>query len=349
MLELVEIAAGLVLLLVYVALTLFVPLALFGVLVGLVATVAAIPFGALAGAFGERGERRPAPVAAARLLLVGVIPAAVGLAVVLFAMGALVGALGDPSASLAVGARAFVAILASAQDAGMRAWTGLSLEEALERTAAVDGLRPLGAFTALAAAHLYGALRPEVSLAAFRWIFALAVVAVWLAAVGASPLRLVASALRPRRARAERPAHPEADGERRARPTRMAEREERPVRLRLALVTPRVELARAIVARLAMAGFETVASHASLQDLARTEDPAPDVVFIDARTLRWTAEGVTLPGGLLRRSVLVVDGLERPPPDATKYAAVLRSDALPDEYAAAVRLVGAARRDVRTA
>ncbi len=337
MLELVEIVDGVVLFVVHLALTLFVPLALFVGLAGVVAMLVGLPLGLLARPFVGRGEARHPLRALLRLLIITAVPAAVGVAAVLFALATLAGTAPDAGGGIAEGTRQFVGLIASLQDAGIRAWTGLALDDVLDRTARVDGLRPLGAFTALVAAHLYETLSPPTSLLVFRWVFALVVVSVSLAAIGASPLaffgrlQLRRDAPLPERAAAgqEPLAPPRGD--------------------RLAIVSPRAEVGRAVGARLALSGFEDVASFASLQDLSRADGPPPQVVFLDARALRSDPDGVTLPRGLMRRSVLLVDGDEPAPADGTRFAFVLRTEALSDQLADAAWRILALQPDARSA
>ncbi len=350
-LEFVEIVDGAILLLVYLALTLFVPLALLGVVAGFFATLVNLPFEWIAPG-AARGERRGALFRLARAFF-RIVAWSIGIAAVLAVIAGLVGRFSsDPGQLLREGARLLVVAVVQVQDAGMRAWTGLGLGEVLARTAAADGLRPLGVFAALVAARVYDGLRPDVALGDFRWIFAVVVGSIALAFVGLSPLRLIPS-LRlpspalPRRAPAvpaPRPGEVLSPAPRRAvaRGQGAATASHH-----LAVVSPRAEVTRLAMARLAWSGFERTTAFLSLQDLGTTRDRTPpDVVFIDARVLRW---GSPLPAELLRRAILLVDPTEQSPPDASRYAAVLRTDALPDEYGAAARLVLVAQRDARTA
>jgi hypothetical protein len=197
MLEILEIVDGAILVTVYLALSLFLPFALFGVAAAVVATVLRIPLSAIPGLRGERGVRPNPFVAAIRFVFNGAIPLLVGVAAVLAGLDRLTaGASTDPTVVFAGGTHALVVVLVGIQDAALRTWTGLAPGDVIARMGAADGPALLGVFTQLVGAHLATWLTPQVSLDTAREVFDAGVAIVTALALGLSPLR----ALRARRA-----------------------------------------------------------------------------------------------------------------------------------------------------
>lgn len=201
MLEPLEIFDGAVLLVVYLALTAFVPLAFFGAAAGIIATVIRLPLSPLSRLFGERGERVHPLRALLRFVILGAIPGTIGVAVLLIALHRLAGGTGaDLGDQLLAGVTTLVGTLGGLQDAAIRSWTGLAPADVLARVTAVDGLRPLAVWTALVGAHLATMLPVSVAPDTFRVVFAAGVAFVAVMALGLSPLRLLGALRRSRAA-----------------------------------------------------------------------------------------------------------------------------------------------------
>ncbi|OLC58677.1 MAG: hypothetical protein AUH85_00400 [Chloroflexi bacterium 13_1_40CM_4_68_4] len=199
MLEALEIFDGAILLVVYLALTVFVPVAFFGAGAGIVATIIRIPLSPISRLLGDRGERVHPLRAFARLIVLGVLPATIGVAAVLVGLHRLAGG-NAPSlgGELAAGAGAVIGALGGIQDAAIRSWTGLAPADLFARVAAVDGLRPLAVWTSLVGARLATMLPVSVAPDSFRVVFAAGVAFVAVTAIGLSPLRLLGALRRSR-------------------------------------------------------------------------------------------------------------------------------------------------------
>ena len=190
MLELLEVVDGAILITVYLAFTLFVPLAFFAAAAAIVGTVLRIPLSAIPGLRGERGARSHPLVAAVRLLIVGAIPLAIGAAAVLAGLDRLSGGTStDVAVALAGGLHAVAVVLLGVQDGGFRAWTGLAPNEVIARVGAADGAGMLAVFARLVGTHLAAWAGVTARADTVRAVFDGGVALVATAAMGVSPLR----------------------------------------------------------------------------------------------------------------------------------------------------------------
>lgn len=191
MLEALEVVSGLVLMIAYLILTVFLPISLLavvlyaGVLVvdvilrvplGMAGTALSLPF-----RIGRKAEaNRTLKPARWQRLLLSVVPWAVTIAALLFFFGTISQPTGQstlrPTDEAAGGwlARSISTILgyyAELQDRSMRFWAGLSLSEALEKSSAL-GPDAFAFFSQRVATNLYNSLHPAITLLELRWLLA---------------------------------------------------------------------------------------------------------------------------------------------------------------------------------
>lgn len=359
MLELVEILDGLVLLLLYVVLTVFVPVALVGFLAGIVAIITRTILGLLPDAvsalFRVGGTPGRTTALISGLLLTG-LQWMISIAAILYLLSFVGsgGGTGTLAGTLGGGARAAVEAFASLQDSSMGFWTGRTLAEVLAATGQTGDLHALGAFTALVAERLFVAVGPDLSLQTFRWVFALALGTVSLVSLGLTPVRklhrLPVPALpavsfpvrRPEERRSEgRALTGPATGatrvaqatpavtyvpERAATPPR-SRTDPTPGRQRIAIVSPRGDLSRDLMTMAAACGSFTPRHYSTLEEYESTSQAG--AVILDARLLRWSAGSPTT-NEHRGRTILAYAPTDTPP-DQSEFAGALRSDAPADE------------------
>jgi len=197
MLEALEVVSGLVLMIAYVILTVFLPISLLtvvlyaGVLV--VGVILRVPLGVAGTALslpfriGRKAEaNRPLKPARWQRLLLSIVPWAVTIAALFFFFGIVGQSTGQSTLRttdeavagwLAQSINTVLGYYAEFQDRSMRFWAGLSLTEALEQS---RGLGPdaFAFFSQRVATNLYNSLHPAITLLELRWLLAITITAI---------------------------------------------------------------------------------------------------------------------------------------------------------------------------
>lgn len=187
MLDLLETIAGGVVMTIYLAASVVLPSALIAAFVVLAASLLRIgidvPLRRLAGIGALQILRVPGLVARSTVTW------AVGCAIFLTLVGVASGGIG--SAVLLVGFTRTVEALVGLQDIIAQAFTGRALTDMLVETQSDALLSSLRLFETMSATHLHQALRPGVTLLAFRWTFAAFADALFVFYVLLEPLRAI--------------------------------------------------------------------------------------------------------------------------------------------------------------
>lgn len=336
MLELLEVFDGLFLLLLYIALTVFVPVALLGLVIGIVAILARTVLAVL-GRLGAvaRIALPGGPIGRVGALLFALVPWAIGAIAIFYALSFLGVGGGAPTFAGTIGGGVRVATEAFArlQDGSMRFWTDRTLADVLATTGQTADLHALAAFTALVAGRVFTALAPDLSLVTFRWVFALATAALILLALGLAPVRAVASlrvpalpvfAVVPVAGRSRESATPPSRPVAPPPPPKVAPRPQAIAApaSRVAVVSPRGDLSRDLMAMAGRCGSITARHYSTLEEYEATVQA--DAVIMDARLLRWS-EGSPTTNAHRRRTILAFASTEAAP-DSSGFAGVIRCD-----------------------
>ena len=172
---------------IYLAASVVLPSALIAAFVVLAASLLRIgidvPLGRLAGVAALRILRVPGVVARSTVTW------AAGFAIFLTMVGVASGGLG--SAVLLVGFTRTIEALVGLQDVVAQAFTGRTLTDMLVETQSDALLSSLRLFETMSATHLHQALRPAVTLLAFRWAFAAFADALFVFYVLLEPIRAI--------------------------------------------------------------------------------------------------------------------------------------------------------------
>lgn len=334
MLELLEVFDGLFLFFLYIALTVFVPVALLGLVIGIVAILARTALAVIGrlGAVAQVGMPG-GPIGRVTAVLFALVPWFIGGLAIFYGLSFLGVGRAAPTFAGTIGGGVRVAAEAFArlQDGSMRFWTDRTLADVLATTGQTADLRALAAFTALVAERVFTALAPDLALPTFRWVFALAIGALVLLLLGLTPVRALASLRVPALPAVPipvvpaRPAAPPPPPARAPRPQAVAAPRPQTAAAsgtRVAVVSPRGDLSRDLMALVGRCGSFTAQHYSTLEEYESTAQA--DAVIMDARLLRWS-EGSPTTNAHRRRTILAFASTEIAP-DGAGFAGSIRSD-----------------------